>query len=196
MMEHCQHGQKFVSVQLVSHCKDWRRAWWPDSSCGWIYWTMSPTELSRTTKKHWSCAPGTWSWMCLTTAGVSKDWRRAWRQIHLVARASNFLVFAQQSSQQMSSVIFVHFFLGWKLSIVIWAKLAFQFERIVWKVFYGKFSFSRASNWKVNWTLEEPYEIQFRACVHLQSEYGQNTHAHILVKYGGTQRFPCLKISN
>ena len=61
-MEQCQCGQKFLSVQLVSHCsRDWRRAWWPDSSCGWIYWTMSPTEVSRTTKKHWSCAPE----MCL-----------------------------------------------------------------------------------------------------------------------------------
>ena len=96
-----------VTAALAS--KDCKRAWWPDSSCGCINWTISLIELSRTTRTR---TPETWWWMCLTAAGLSKDWRRAWRQIHLVAGASNFLVFAQQSSQQMSSVIFSHFFLG------------------------------------------------------------------------------------
>ena len=129
-MEQCQCGQKFVSVQLVSHCSWCQQRLEEGLVARFILWLdlLMDNVTHRAVQhnwKHWSCAPETWSWMCFTAAGVSKDWRRAWRQIHLVARASNFLVFAQQSSQQMSSVIFVHFFLGWKLSIVSWANLAF-----------------------------------------------------------------------
>ena len=44
-----------------------------------------------------------------TAAGCGQDWRRAENQLHLVAGASSFLVFAQQSSKQMSSLLFVDF---------------------------------------------------------------------------------------
>ena len=54
---------------------------------------LLPIELPRTTKKHWSCAPEICLQICLTAAGVGKDWKKGWLQIHLVARASNFLVF-------------------------------------------------------------------------------------------------------
>ena len=118
-MEQCQCGQKFVSIQLVSHCSWCQQRLEEGLVARFILWLdlLMDNVTHRAVQhnwKHWSCAPETWSWMCLTACS------RCQQRLEESLEADPSSGLSQQLPRLCSAVVttdvvgnFFHFFLRW-----------------------------------------------------------------------------------